>query len=252
MLASDAEAVTLADELFTKWGSTVGLERAYTMNGGYRGTIAIEPAPPTGADRKHLAWIVAAMRDFDAFFTALDAHATTPDQKRYRFTNLDVLFFRSAKRTPSAYAHDWTVAWNVSGSLNTSADAARETLFHEIFHLNDYAHPVAGVEAWSLVALEGIFSGIVKKCGTATACLTPYTPNDTQVRGGTYYAFQPGNGVREYAAELALRYYREQRAALKLGATRGGRFKCGPAENARAWGMMRDEFFGGVDVVPGC
>ena len=147
-------------------------------------------------------------------FTALDAHANTRDAKRYRFTKLEVLFFRSAKRTPSAYAHDWTVAWNVSGSLNTSADAARETLFHEIFHLNDYAHPVAGVDAWSLVALEGIFSAIVKKCGTATACLTPYTPNDTQVRGGTYYAFQPGNGVREYAAELVPSVWPTDRVAV--------------------------------------
>jgi len=28
--------------------------------------------------------------------------------------------------------------------------------------------------------------------------------------------------------------------------------RVGPQENARAWALMRDEFFGGVDVVPPC
>ena len=74
------------------------------------------------------------------------------------------------------------------------------------------------------------------------------------VRGGTYYAFQPDNGdsVHEYAAELALRYYREHRAVL--GATRLARapFKCGPEENRRAWAAIAAEFFGGVDLVPAC
>ena len=270
-LRSDAQAVTLAEELFTKWRSVAGVERAYTMDGGYRGMIKIEPAAPVLAERKHLAWVVAAMRDFDAFFAALDAHADgKAHPPRYRFAPVKVLFFRSVHaRTPSAYAHDWTVAWNLDGSLNTSADAARETLFHEIFHLNDYAHPQVspyagpGVEgphdAWSLVALAGTFDAIVHKCGTKTACLAPYSPNETLVRGGTYYSFQPGNGVREYAAELGVRYYREQRAALGLvkGApvvppAKASRFKCGPPENARAWALVRDELFAGIDVVPSC
>jgi hypothetical protein len=29
-------------------------------------------------------------------------------------------------------------------------------------------------------------------------------------------------------------------------------FKCGPAENAAAWRLLSDEFFGGVDLVPPC
>ena len=80
------------------------------------------------------------------------------------------------------------------------------------------------------------------------------SPNDTLVRGGTYYSFQPGNGVREYAAELGLRYYREQRAALAVGrpTSKISRFKCGPPANARAWAVLRDELFAGVDVVPPC
>lgn len=55
----------------------------------------------------------------------------------------------------------------------------------------------------------------------------------------------------EYAAELALRYYREQRAAFRA-LPKVKAFKCGPPENARAWAMMRDEFFGGVDAVGPC
>lgn len=267
----DSRAASLAHELFTVWRVIAGVEVAHTMDGGYRGMIRIEPAVPMTTDRKHLEWIVGAMRDFDAFFTDLiphaepssvddtATHASRSPPKRYRFKPITLRFMRSvAARTPSAYAHDWTVAWNLSGSLHTSPDAVRETLFHEIFHLNDYAHPPPGGEAWSFDALGSTFDAIVKKCGTSIPCLGPYTPNETIVRGGTYYSFQPGNGVREYAAELALRYYREQRAVLRSTGELPKRspkvrsFKCGPPENARAWALMRDEFFGGRDVVPSC
>ena len=184
------------------------------------------------------------MRDFDQFFAELDRHAVA-SHATFRFKPRAIRFMRSvAARTPSAYASDWTIGWNVAGSLNTSADAVRETLFHELFHLNDEA-------GWSGRALDPTYQAIAKKCGTRTACLAPYTPNDTMVRGGTYYSFQPGNDVREYAAELALRYYREQRAALR-SSSRPQPFKCGPPENALAWGRMRDELFGGIDVVPAC
>lgn len=268
----DAKAAGLAHELYVRWRVVAGVEVAHTMNGGYRGMIRIEPALPIGAERRHIEWIVSAMRDFDDFFAALDRRAPALEPgaeppasrpKRFRFEPSTLRFMRSvAARTPSAYAHDWTVAWNLAGSLHRSADAVRETLFHEIFHLNDYAHPPPGGEAWSPRALGATFDAVVKKCGTSIACLGPYSPNDTIVRGGTYYSFQPGNGVREYAAELAVRYYREQRAALRAlpkaesptGRPPAGaaRFKCGPPENARAWALMRDEFFGGVDVVPPC
>ena len=125
----------------------------------------------------------------------------------------------------------------------------RETLFHEIFHLDDAAH-----DDWSTHALRPFFDAIGKRCGTRIACLRPYAPNDTMVRGGTYYAFQPNNGdaVHEYAAELALRFYRENRAALHGEAQRDPPFKCGPAENRRAWEALRSEFFGGADRTPSC
>ena len=141
---------------------------------------------------------------------------------------------------------DWTVAYNFVGTLNISADAVRETMFHEIFHLNDAAHG-----SWSPGALGAIFDVVAKKCGTSIPCLAPYTPNETIVRGGTYYSFQPGNGVMEYAAELALRYYREQRAALR-SLPKVKAFKCGPPENGRAWTLMKDEFFAGIDATPPC
>ena len=144
------------------------------------------------------------------------------------------------------YAHDWTVAYNFAGTLNISGDMVRETMFHEIFHLNDATHG-----DWSPSALGTIFDVVAKKCGTSIPCLAPYTPNETIVRGGTYYSFQPGNGVSEYAAELALRYYREQRASLR-GLPKVKPFKCGPSENGKAWALMRDEFFEGVDAVPAC
>jgi hypothetical protein len=159
------------------------------------------------------------------------------------------------RTTPSAYAEGWSVSYNVSGSLLVSADAVRETLFHEIFHLNDFAHG-----DWSGSQLRSIFDAIVSRCGTRVACLRPYAPGDTMVRGGTYYAFQPDNGeaVHEYAAELALRWYQEQRAVLRHEARLPARlparpaFKCGPEENRRAWEAMVAEFFGGADATPAC
>jgi hypothetical protein len=248
----DAKAAGIAHELLVKWGIVAGVEVAHTMDGGYRGMIRIEPAVPVGENRHHLEWVAGAIRDFDMFFVELERSrvaqgrsVTSP--RPYRFRPITLRFMRSvAARTPAAYAHDWEVAYNFVGTLNVSADAVRETMFHEIFHLNDAAHG-----SWSPGALGGVFDAVVKKCGTAIPCLEPYTPNGTIVRGGTYYSFQPGNGVMEYAAELALRYYREQRAVLR-GLPRVKPFKCGPPENSRAWTRMRDEFFGGADAVPAC
>lgn len=254
--AGDARALGVAFDLYTRWKVVVGVEEAHTMNGGYRGMIRIEPQVPILAECKHLEWVAQAMHDFDGFFAELDAYGRThasaagkvATARPYRFRPITLRFMRSvAARTPSAYAHDWTVAYNVAGSLFVSADAARETMFHEIFHLNDAAR-----DSWSTAALGQIFDGIVKKCGTSIPCLAPFSPNETIVRGGTYYSFQPGNGVVEYAAELALRYYREQRAALRNISPKPTRFKCGPAENRRAWEAMRDRFFGGVDATPSC
>lgn len=244
----DPAAARDALALFARVGGIAGVLPEEQMAGGFRGQIHLVPEAPMGKERRHLAWITAANEDFDGFFTELARGAPAP--LRFRFRDLAYRFFRSVKRTtPSAYAEGWSVAYNVAGSLNTSAEAARETLFHEIFHLDDAAH-----DDWSARALRPTFDRIVQKCGTRVACLGPYAPNDTMVRGGTFYAFQPNNGdaVHEYAAELALRYYRENRAVIRGEALKKPAFKCGTAENRSAWDALRGEFFGGVDRTPSC
>jgi hypothetical protein len=240
----DAEASRLALDLFDVDGDVVDTLPAERFDGGYRGVVQLVPALPVGPDRKHLAWVSAALRDFDDFFGAIGRRASP----RYRWRNLTLRFFRTVgNTTPNAFAHGWTISYNVNGSIDTSADAVRETLFHEIFHLDDADHG-----DWSPKNLTALQDAIERKCGTRTACLAPYAPTATIVRRGTYYAFQPGNDVREYAAEVALRWYREQRAFVRGERPVRPAFKCGPPENKRAWEAIATEFFGGVDLVPGC
>jgi hypothetical protein len=240
----DPEAASVALGSFDATGTSFDVLPAQRFDGGYRGTIDLAPALPIGADGKHLAWVTGALKDFDGFFAAI-ARSGSP---HYRWRDLTVRFFRSVgNTTPNAFAAGWTISYNVRGSIDTSADAARETLFHEIFHLNDADHG-----DWSPSHLAGIQGAIEKRCGARTACLAPYAPTSTVVRRGTYYAFQPGNDAHEYAAEVALRWYREERAILRGDAPVRPSFKCGPEENRRAWVSVETEFFAGVDLVPPC
>lgn len=247
---TDAEARAVALDLYRDTGDVAGVEREQSFDGGYRGTIHLVPEPPVGKYRKQLEWVAAGLRDFDELFARAGASAPSATLA-YRWRALALRFFRSVGRvTPSAYASDWRVSYNVSGSLLGSAIGVRETLFHEIFHLNDAAHG-----DWSARALRAIFDRIVKKCGTANmACLAPYAPGETVVRGGTYYAFQPDNGdaVHEYAAELAVRWYKEHRAVQHGEKLPRAPFKCGPAENAKAWAAIVAEFWGGIDQISAC
>lgn len=217
------------------------------MDGGYRGKIHLVPQLPEGRYKKHGTWVAQAMEHIDAFFTGLEL----PDPAPYRWRNLTFRFVRSVgKHTPSAYATSWAITYNVEGSLLTSEAGVEETVFHELFHLNDEAH-----DGWSSKTLGTDYAAIVKKCGTKVRCLAPYAPNDTKVRAsGTYYAFQPnnGDGVHEYAAELAVRYWKEQREIAARGKLAHPAFKCGPAENARAWSAIVKEFFADKDLVPAC
>lgn len=247
--ASDAKAKAIALALYRDTGNVAGVGPEEQMDGGYRGTIKLVPQLPIGAYRTHLVWTDQAMRAIDGWFTAL--YDGTKLQPSYRWTALAFRFVRSVKkRTPSAYAFGWTIEYNVAGSLLTSADGVRETLFHELFHLNDESHG-----DWSARTLQTDYDAIVARCGIRASCLAPYAPNTTKVRAtGTYYAFQPnnGNGVHEYAAELAVRYFHEQSEMLRRGKLARAAFKCGPAENARAWQAFVDEFFAGRDLVPAC
>ena len=249
---ADTKAAELALALYEHTGDVAGVEPEQLFDGGWRGTIKLVPELPVGPYRRHLGWVASACEDFEAFASALSSHAAQP--LHYRTRALGLRFLRSVGRTtPSAYAENWVVSYNVSGSLHSSADAVRETLFHEIFHLNDALHG-----QWSARVLPALVDPIVARCTRAggrldSACLAPFAPGTTMVRGSTYYAFHPGNGVWEYAAELAVRYYREQRLALGMHEPPIRQpFKCGPEPNGRAWQLLVDEFFGGMDLTPAC
>ncbi len=243
----DPRAAAAALDLFARTGDVATVIVEQDMEGGWRGNLHLVPQVPAGKYEPHLEWVRAGLYEHDGFFAALVQEA--PHPVRYRWRPLELRFFRSVgQHRPSAYAEDWSVAYNVEGSLNLDASAVRELLFHEIFHLNDDAH-----HDWSVVSLKELYAGLVARCGTRVDCLTPFAPTSTRVRAGTFYAFQPNNGegVHEYAAELAVRYYQEQRARA-AGATVKHPFKCGPEQNARAWKLLVDEFFGGLDRVPPC
>ncbi len=247
----EPSAQVLALDLFDKSGHVAGVEAEHMMDGGFRGMIHIVPEWPVRQYKKHLEWVNASARDFDAFFDKLGQKSDKAI--RYRHRAIAFKFMRSVnRRTPSAYASEWTIGYNVSGSLHASVDAVRETLFHEIFHLNDANRVNSG--SWSSKFLRPTHDAILALCSTRITCLTPYAPMPTMVRGGTYYAFQPNNGdaVHEYGAELATRYYREHRAILRNEKLPSRPFKCGPKENADAWKLLVDEFFAGIDLTPPC
>lgn len=241
--SEQAQALALYDEM----GDVAGLETEQDFDGGFRGIIHLVPELPVGQHGRHLAWVLSAQRQIDRFLSDLSARATRP--VTYRHRAIGWRFTRSVRRaTPSAYASQWQIGYNVSGSLLRSEAEVLGTVFHEMLHLNDQAHG-----GWSRRTLGKIVDGIAAKCGTEASCLAPYSPSALRVRGGTYYAFQPGNGdiANEYAAELASRYYIEQTAMMK-GEPPRDPFVCGPPENALAMRALADELFGGVLLAPPC
>ncbi|MDB4953494.1 MAG: hypothetical protein JWO36_1063 [Myxococcales bacterium] len=246
--ATDPKAKAIALALYQSSGDIAGVGEDEVMDGGYRGKIHLVPQLPTGRYRQHLARVAAAMKSIDEF---LASDQSGDSARRYRWRALAFRFVRSInKRTPSAYATAWSIEYNVEGSLLTSERGVRETLFHELFHLNDEDHG-----DWSAKTLASDYDAIVAKCGEHVRCYAPYAPNDTRVIAtGSYYAFQQdnGNSVHEYAAELAVRYLKEQTEILSKQKLSRPAFKCGPPENARAWKSLVDEFFGGYDRVPEC
>ena len=243
--AKDPKARDAALALYDATGDIASAGDDEIMDGNYRGKIHLVPELPVGKYRTHLVWTAAAMTAMQTFLATF-----TDGKPDYRWRDLELRFVRSVgKRTPSAYAGNWRIVYNVEGSLNTSEGAVLELLWHELFHTNDEAH-----HDWSHKTLAKDYATIIAKCGTKLACLEPYAPNRTIVRGGTYYAFQPNNGdtVHEYAAELAVRYFNEQREMLAAGKLAKAPFKCGPAQNGRAWQALVDEFFAGRDLTPLC
>lgn len=250
---ADPGARSLALALYAETGTVAGVGEDETMAGGYRGQIRLVGQLPTARYRKHLRWVLDANRSFEEFFSALAAAGKTTIPFRWRA--IELAFLRSLKkRTPSAYAirhgSALRIAYNVAGSLMSTKASVRETMFHEIFHLNDAAH-----QEWSSRILRADYDAILARCPIRTrACLRVYAPNTTTVRNGTYYAFQPDNGdsVQEYAAELAVRYWKEHLELLSTRRLSKPPFKCGAPENARAWHALVNEFFAGQDLTPPC
>ncbi len=246
--AEDAQASQVALDLYRQTGAVAGLDVDHVMDGGYRGMLHLVPDLPIGAKRFHLLWVRDALVAARDFVAAVEAKKPGSDPVRFRVGDLKIKFFRSVKaRTPSAYADGFTLAYNTAGSLNTSGPAVRDTFFHELYHSNDADH-----DEFSVRSLSTMRDAIVARCGASTPCLTPYAPTDTVVRGGTYYAFQPGNDVREYGAEVASRYFSETREFLAGKKPKKKLFRCGPKENADAFVRVANEMFGGFVAGPPC
>ena len=163
--AKDSKAQALADRPLRARAVTsprLGVDEI--MDGGFRGKIHLVPEPPIGKYRKHLEWVSAAAGSLDDFFTKQF------DGKRSRTIAGATSRFASCARSASTRraptrdlgANDvWTIEYNVEGSLLTSETGVRETIVHELFHINDEAH-----KDWSQHTLANDFNAIVKKCGT--------------------------------------------------------------------------------------
>lgn len=240
--ADDADARAIARDLFESTGVLAGLENSRRdIDAAHLGSIAIEPVLPTAGYRQHLVWVRDAIVEIDHAFAVIARKA--PRAMMFRTRPHGFRFFKTSERTyPSAYAIEGIVGYNVEGPLHDSAESVTATMLHEVFHLNDEGHG-----DWSGVVLAPIFQRIVERCGDDHDCLTPFAPADDVVDGGTYYPFDSRTrDVREYAAELALRWFREARSPSAQP------FKCMADENATAWRALVDEFFGGFDPSADC
>lgn len=243
--ADEIESKKLALTLYEETGSLAGLLPEETNEDGKGKKVRLRPARPIGRNKEHLIWIVDAMREYTRFFQELTRRQKTPIVMNDR--PLDFRFFYTEEGgTPSAFAVGRNIGYNLNGTLNVHDEAVRDTLFHEIFHLNDVWQ-----DKFSTRVLAPIEARILATCKGNVKCLAAYAPTDTTMNGKPY-AFTDRGNAKEYAAELALRYFREQRLMIDGKPLPIPAFKCGPPENAEAMALMADAFFGGVDLVPEC
>jgi hypothetical protein len=244
--ADDAEALELARALYAKTGALPGVDVTESL-GTYSGErIPTRPALPVGDDRQHLAWILASFERYEEVFVALAERAPHPIDFQLRPDAFG--FFRTdVPAYPSAWGQAGVVGYNLVGPLHTSGRDVLETLFHELFHLNDERRG-----GWSSAVLGDLFEAIVDRCQDDHVCLGDFAPHDTLVPDGTYYPFDSRTrDVREYAAELALRFFREHEAILD-GAPLEPPFKCRSEENRVAWERISRDFFGSLDLARNC
>jgi hypothetical protein len=241
--ADDSDARDLAHELFALTGALPGIERARDVDAAHLGRLAVEPVVPVGGYKRHLVWLRDALSEIERTFA--DVSRRAPRTVMFRSRPYGFRFFKTAERSyPSAYAAEGIIGYNVEGPLHESPESVRATLLHEVFHLNDEGHGL-----WSWVVLTPIFERIVQTCGDDHECLTPYAPGDDLTEGGTYYPFDARTrDVREYGAELALRWFHDVRSPAPADVA----FKCKTPENGAAWRALVDEFFGGFDPNAEC
>lgn len=243
--ADEKESKQLALTLYAETGSLAGLLPEETNQDGKGKKIQLKPARPIGRNKEHLKWIVDAMREYARFLQELSKRQTKPIVMQDR--PLDFRFFYTEEGgTPSAFAVGRNIGYNLNGTVNVHEEAVRDTLFHEIFHLNDVWQ-----DNFSARVLAPIEARILATCKGSVKCLEPYAPTDTTMNQKPY-AFIDGGKGKEYAAELALRYFREQRLMIDGKPLPIPAFKCGPPENKEAMALLVDAFFGGVDLVPEC
>lgn len=243
--ADESDAKKWALTLYAETGSLAGLLPEETNQDGKGKKVRLEPARPIGKNKEHLIWIVDAMREYARFFQELSKRQIKPIVLQDR--PLDFRFFYTQEGgTPSAFAVGRNIGYNLRGTVNVHGEAVRDTLFHEIFHLNDVWQ-----DNFSARLLAPIEARILAKCKGNLKCLAPYAPTDTTMNGKPYAFVDDGKG-KEYAAELALRYFREQRLLIDGKPLPIPAFKCGPPENKEAMALLVETFFGGVDLVPEC
>lgn len=243
---ADPVASALARDLYRERGALVGIGQHHSIDGYPGEEVSLYPALPTGADRRHLLWLRASLSSFDRFVARLAERASRPVVFTARPRAF--AFYRTAEPSyPSAYCSEGVISYNLAGPLHAGPRDSLETLFHELFHIND-AHR----EGWTTRELAPVFDAILERCGEDHECLRAFAPHDTLVPDGTFYGFDPRvRDVREYGAELALRFFLEHEAVL-AGEPRQPPFKCLTPENALAWEALSGEFFGGVDLTPPC
>jgi hypothetical protein len=245
---SDPDAHALVRDLYDKTNTLVGIAMRRTIDGFPGEVVELFPALPLGNERHHLAWLNASLTSFDAFIESLSDHSGSraisfePRPRAFAFYRTGVPTY------PSAYCWEGVIAYNLDGPLHTKEREVLETTFHELFHVND-----ARRDSWSERELGPTFDAIVERCGDDHDCYAPFAPHDTLVSGGTFYGFdRRTRDVREYGAELALRYFLEHEAILAGSRRSDSSFKCRAPENRFAWELLAREFFGGVDLTPSC
>jgi len=234
---------------------------------GYRGTrVAILPATPIDKQRHHLRWLRRSLDSFESFISEVSARA--PRKVTFDVRPEVIVFFRTAGSSyPSAFVDGRAISYNLDGPLHRRWRDMHETLFHELFHVNDGQR-----DNWSEQQLVGVFDAILDRCSASSAkgvgserCFRPFAPypfsaskartdpGAAATAHDALYAFdERTREVREYAAEVALRYFLEHERIFNHEEPIRPPFKCLNALNARAWTLMADEFFGGLDLAPRC